>query len=110
MFSTGTQVMIHSTGRKTMTHESAKKVRDMFDAIGGFDDVKIMELGWDSGCWYVELWAYNARAGNRNLEEVYHVPTDAEAVLIAKTAKGKANKRDAAALARIATQRAVDAE
>ena len=111
MFTTGTQVMTSPGGQKMMTHESAEKVAETFKLLGGFTKVECMERGYDSGCWCVELWLVNAKAGNRNLYTVCHTPaTEKEYKLIRKTALGKANERDAAALARIAAERELNRE
>ncbi len=108
MKTTGTQVMVKA-GLKLMTHESAVATAAMFSSIGGFT-VELEEFGWDSGCWRVNLWSVNAKAGNRNLFRVDYVPTPEEAVLLAKQAKGQAKKRDTESLARIAAEREMNRE
>ena len=107
MYTTGTQVMVHCSGREMMTFESAKAVAAKFKELGGFSKVDYTEFGFESGCWTVELWSLNAKAGNRTLYSVDHVPATAkEYALIRKAALGKANERDRAALARIASEKA----
>ena len=111
MFTTGSQVMVHGSGRKMMTWESAKAVAEKFRELGGFSRVEISEFGFDSGCWCVELWSVNPKAGNRNLHTVDQVPMSAkEYALIKKTAIGKATDRDKAAMARIAAEREMNLE
>jgi len=59
--------------------------------------------------WEVELWAINARAGNRNLTMVHeYAPKMVKA--IARKATGKATARDREAFARMAAERECNAE
>jgi len=104
-------VKIHPSGRKMMDREDAITAAKMFREIGGFSEVRIDEWGFETGCYCVQLWSVNAKAGNRNLTTVDHLPASMkEAKLIAKRALGKANARDKEALGRIATERTLDAE
>jgi hypothetical protein len=87
-----------------LTRDAALRVADMFRKIG-FTKVEIDEFGFGTGCYSVRLWSVNASAGNRNMETVEFVPTEKEAALIVKKAKGKANSRDIEAFCRMKAEK-----
>lgn len=102
-----------------MNYDDAVKTASMFREIGGFSEIRVDHRGFYSqrtpalendGKWTVELWSVNARAGNRNLFVVEHLPTEKEAKLLAKKAKGQATERDNQALSRMAAEREVNRE
>lgn len=101
----------HATGRMMLSLAGARQVAAAFRALGGFSEVRISEFGYASGCYEVHLWSVSARAGNRTLTAVAHVPATAkEYQILRKQALGKATAADAAALSRAAAARAMDAE
>lgn len=102
-----------------MNRQQAIEVANLFREIGGFSEVRVDHRGFYStitpelendGRWEVQLWSVSAKAGNRNITKVEHAVEMKEAKLVAKQAKGKANERDKAALARMAAERMVNAE
>ena len=97
--------IIHRTGRTMLTRDAALRVADMFRKIDRGFKVEIDEFGFGTGCYSVRLWSVNGEAGNRNLETVEFVPTEKEAALIVKKAKGKANSRDLEAFGRMKAEK-----
>lgn len=90
-----------------MDRNEAKEMAGLFREIGGFTEIKVAQRGGEFAApdspWEVELWCVNAKSGNRNLELVEeYLPGLAKS--IARKAKGKANKRDQEAFARIAAE------